>query len=91
MLGKNRGRILSRRRNNNATKPAPDDAAIQRFLSTIPSKLGSELSLIEFADPVEPSTLIETLKCRCFHNLYYRSITPTLAKLSPCPKRPSSR
>lgn len=87
MLGKNRGRVLSRRRNNNATQTGPDDAAVQRFLATLPPKLGSELSLIEFADPVEPSTLIETLRCKCVHSLCYRPITPTPCQVTSVSKK----
>lgn len=56
MLGKNRGKILHSRR-----KPKRDvhlEAA-----SAVPDKLGSELSLLQFADSVDPSTLWEVLKC----------------------------
>ncbi|EXJ86575.1 hypothetical protein A1O3_03528 [Capronia epimyces CBS 606.96] len=59
MLGKNRGRILhSRRMPKTVVPPVPDLEAA----SAIPNKLGSELSLLRFADSVEPSTLWEVLR-----------------------------
>lgn len=67
MLGKNRGRVLHSRRkpktavlvSEPAKKPLDLEAA-----SAVPNKLGSELSLLRFADSVEPSTLWEVLKCK---------------------------
>jgi hypothetical protein len=66
MLGKNRGRILHSRRKSKTVVPISEP--VQELLdleaaSPVPNKLGSELSLLRFADPVEPSTLWEVLKC----------------------------
>ncbi|PCH06343.1 Hypothetical protein PENO1_017810 [Penicillium occitanis (nom. inval.)] len=58
MLGKNRGRILHSRRKPVVQKLLDLEAAA----SAVPNKLGSELSLLRFADSVEPSTLWELLK-----------------------------
>lgn len=59
MLGKNRGRILHSRRKPVVQKLLDLEAAA----SAVPNKLGSELSLLRFADSVEPSMLWELLKC----------------------------
>lgn len=56
MLGKNRGKTLHSRRKPTTVVPV-------EVASSFPNKLGSELSLIQFADLVEPSTLWEVLKC----------------------------
>jgi len=70
MLGKNRGRILHSRRKPKTVVPVLEP--VQQLLdlgaaSAVPNMLGSELSLLRFADSVEPSTLWEVLKCMCSH------------------------
>lgn len=67
MLGKNRGRILHGRRKPKTVVPASEP--VQTLLdleaaSAVPKMLGSELSLLRFADSIEPSTLWEVLKCK---------------------------
>lgn len=56
MLGKNRGKILHSRRK-------PKREILVEATSAVPNKLGSELSLLQFADSIEPSTLWEVLLC----------------------------
>ncbi|VUC30262.1 unnamed protein product [Clonostachys rosea] len=66
MRGKNRGRILySRRKIKKTAIPFQSEAGSlnARLAPSIPSKVGSELSLVQFADAIEPSTLYEVLKC----------------------------
>jgi hypothetical protein len=67
MLGKNRGRILHRRRKPKTSLPV--SYSVRKLLemgtaSSVPGQVGSELSLVRFADAVEPSTLWEVLKCK---------------------------
>lgn len=67
MLGKNRGRILHSRRKPKTVVPVSEH--VQKILdleapSAVPKILGSELSLLRFADSIEPSTLWEVLKCK---------------------------
>jgi hypothetical protein len=67
MLGKNRGRVLHSRRKPKTVFPVSEP--VQNLLdlevaSAVPNKLGSELSLLRFADSVEPSMLWEVLKCK---------------------------
>jgi hypothetical protein len=67
MLRKNRGRILHSRRKPKTVVPVSEP--VQKLLdleaaSAVPNKLGSELSLLRFADSVDPSTLWEVLKCK---------------------------
>jgi hypothetical protein len=64
MLGKNRGRILHSRRKPKTVVPVSEPAQKLLDLEAVPNKLGSELSLLRFADSVEPSTLWEVLKCK---------------------------
>lgn len=67
MLGKNRGRILHSRRKPKTLFPVSEPVHELLDLESalaVPNKLGSELSLLQFADSVEPSTLWEVLKCR---------------------------
>jgi hypothetical protein len=67
MRGKNRGRIL---RNTRKDKTATQGSNIaepplaRKTTSVIPSKVGSEVSLLQFADSIDPSTLLEVLKCK---------------------------
>lgn len=69
MLGRNRGRILHSRRKPKKTVVPASEPVIEKLLdlkaaaSAVPNKLGSELSLLRFADSVEPSTLWKLLKC----------------------------
>jgi hypothetical protein len=70
MLGKNRGRVLHSRRKPKTVVPISEP--VQQLLdlevaSAVPNKLGSELSLLRFADSVEPSMLWEVLKCKRPH------------------------
>ncbi|RDW88422.1 hypothetical protein BP6252_00454 [Coleophoma cylindrospora] len=65
MLGKNRGRVLHSRRKPKTVVPVSEP--VQTLLdleaaTAVPNKLGSELSLLRFADSVDPSTLWEVLK-----------------------------
>lgn len=62
MLGKNRGRILHSRRKPKTVIPVSE--LDLEATSAVPNKIGSELSLLQFADSVEPSTLWEVLKCK---------------------------
>lgn len=69
MLGKNRGKILHSRRKPKTVVPISVSRPVQQVLdlepaSSVPNRLGSELSLLRFADSVEPSTLWEVLKCK---------------------------
>lgn len=67
MLGRNRGRILHGRRKPKTVAPVSEPVQNLRDLeaaSSVPNQLGSELSLLRFADSVEPSTLWEVLKCK---------------------------
>ncbi|KIW46712.1 hypothetical protein, variant [Exophiala oligosperma] len=69
MLGKNRGKILHSRRKPKTVVPISVSRPVQQVLdlepaSSVPNRLGSELSLLRFADSVEPSTLWEVLKYR---------------------------
>lgn len=67
MRGINRGRILHSRRKPKTVVPISEPG--QKLLdveavSAVPNKLGSELSLLRFADSVEPPMLWEVLKCK---------------------------
>lgn len=71
MMGKNRGRILHKRRKPKTVVPVSE--SVQKLLhledaSAVPNTVGSELSLLRFADSVEPSTLWEVLKCKRSHS-----------------------
>lgn len=70
MLGRNRGRILHHRRKPKKVV-VPVSESMQALLDTevasawtVANRVGSELSLVRFADSVEPSMLWEILKCR---------------------------
>lgn len=74
MLGRNRGRILHHRRKpKKVVVPVPVSGPMQELLLdteaaasawTVANRVGSELSLLRFADSVEPSMLWEILKCK---------------------------
>lgn len=74
MVGKNKGKKRSTSQPPEATSlcfyddaDAHDDAALRRLAATryahIPKLPGSELSLIHFADAVEPFMIQDVLKC----------------------------
>ena len=100
MLGINRGRVLHSRRKPKTKTVVPVSEAVQKLLaadldaaSAVPNKLGSELSLLRFADSVEPSALWEVLKCRRPHFSKFSRCWETNdadLKSSPLQNRPSS-
>lgn len=80
MLGKNRGKSRPAKRKKPPVwevVPAPgsydgSSVMIQVSDSVIPSRVGSDLSFVHFADKIEPSTIADILKCKLISTLHPR-------------------
>ena len=68
MLGKNQGKSRRPKKRDLADKAGDSgsspDSLTTASQSIIPPKIGSELSMIRFADAVEPATIEIVLRCK---------------------------